>query len=872
MFPQAVKALLAVVMVTLPATVCTGQDWLTRYVPRQETTAEDSLAWKFFESPTRSLLHLNGVWRAREIQTGEVHDVKVPGTFQFPGQVEFTRTFKLDSTFAGKRLRLLAFGIRHRLRIFLNDDFVATRSGGELPFFVDLPQPRLRLGGRNKLRIVVDNQLGPRETLPLKHHPGLAADFGGIIRDIFILATPAISIEDVSVGQDLSDASGTARLTVAATVENRISRSVPPDGGHDFELRINIVNSAGRPLLKQSFLTRVTADGNRNEVKVEISAPHLQKWSPRTPSLYSLQLDLLKARRVVDRVVVPFGVRQLKMEKTGLVLNGEALRLKGVDYYEKIVTDNSGPSLADDIQTIKNLGANVVRVVGRPPSPYLLALCDRLGLLVFAELPLSFVPDVRFRDSDFVGLANNEMQDLLETAKRHPSLAAVGIGRDLEIGSPATRDFLTHLSELRAAPPFPLMYIISSKVQRHEPPESIDFVISRIFDAGGLLQRKKVATAFRIPLFYSLAIPLRQVTGDATNLGSPSEALLTGTDGERISITTQELQAHELWRVLSAWSPTGGLFISTLADWRESQPNLIFGWNHDSHWNRTGLLNLDGSKRLSYDIVAEYFSGKPGRRGASPKSSDSNPVVYPVVGISLILLFLFNFNRSKKLRGNLKRIFFYPHGFFSELRENRKVSYWHTFLLSLMTSVALGIITSSFAFYFRNSSVANDFMNLVLQSETTKLMLIRLCWQPLLSIPVFTCIWYSCFGCLILLLKLTSVVIGHYLSLSQLWILVFWSSANFLWLLPTIPIYYRLLEETHWFAVATLLVVVLLVWFCIRLLRGLKLVFHLSLFNAGVLTIILATLTVGVLAYHFQEETALFDYLPMYWRIFASGW
>jgi len=874
LFLRAVTTLWAVTILVLPATLCMGQDWLSGYLPRQETTAADSASWNVYLSPTRSLLNLNGTWRARRLASEEGRNVEVPGAFHSAGQIEFSRTFSLDSTLVGKRLRLLAFGILPRFRIFLNGSFVDTRSGGQSPFFVDLPSAKVRIGGRNELRIVVDGQLGPRDSLPLKHHPGLSANFVGIVRDIFILVTQAISIDDVSVDQELSADRAVVQLGVSVALQNSTPGTSIAAGEPKVDLVINILDSAGRALLPRSSRTSVKIDASRKEFKVDMPFKKFQMWSPQTPALYRLRLDLMQARRMVDRVFVPFGVRQVAVNGNGLVVNGTELRLKGIDYYENMVADSSRPTVEDDIRTIKRLGANVVRVVGGPPSPKLLDLCDRLGVFVFAEVPLSLVPDARLRDSNFSRLPLDETLDLFELANRHPSLAAVGIGRDLAIGSPGTQGFLRQLSESRVGHSYPLVYLIADHILPQALPEWTDFMVSQVLDPGSFAEQRKLASDLQIPFFYSVVTPLRPVAGAGTNVGAPSEDLQEGGSGESFSVDAQELQAYELWTILSSTqhSKPEGFLISTLTDWRVDQPNLVFGWNHDSHWIRTGLLNLDGSKRLSYDIVADYFSGKPSRRGVRPKPSSVSPVMYPVIGIGLILLFLFNFNRNKKLRGNLRRIFFYPHGFFSEVRENRKVPAWHTFLLSVMTSVGLGMITSGFAFYFRNSGVANDFLDLLIQSETTKQLVIYLCWHPGVSIAVFTFTWYGCFYLLILILKITSVVMGRYLSFSQLWTLVFWSSANFLWLLPAIPIYYRLLEETNWFAVATLLVTVFMVWFLMRLLKGMKLVFHLSLFNAGVLAIILVTLTVGALAYHFQEESALFDYLPIYWHVFASRW
>jgi len=111
------------------------------------------------------------------------------------------------------------------------------------------------------------------------------------------------------------------------------------------------------------------------------------------------------------------GICELEVYGKNILLNGQPLFLRGVDWYEDY--PNLGPTAGwDDIKAeaikVKELGANAIRVVGTPPHPFLLDICDELGILVFLESPLYLIPDNRFRDQAFIQLVRNYYQDSIK--------------------------------------------------------------------------------------------------------------------------------------------------------------------------------------------------------------------------------------------------------------------------------------------------------------------------------------------------------------------------------------------------------------------------------------------------------------------------
>ena len=95
----------------------------------------------------------------------------------------------------------------------------------------------------------------------------------------------------------------------------------------------------------------------------------------------------------------------------------------------------------------------------------------------------------------------------------------------------------------------------------------------------------------------------------------------------------------------------------------------------------------------------------------------------------------------------------------------------------------------------------------------------------------------------------------------------FWAGASFVWLMPVAPIFFRILGKEDWAPVALMVFGLFAVWFLFRLLRAVKVVFHLSFLKSLFLFIVVTTVLVGGLSIYYDKRSALFDYAPMYWRV-----
>jgi hypothetical protein len=161
----------------------------------------------------------------------------------------------------------------------------------------------------------------------------------------------------------------------------------------------------------------------RPESHLALEVPAPRRWSPESPHLYELEARLVRDGRVLDAVCAPVGLREFRCEAGHLLLNGEPFRLRGVldqGYFPGgWYTAPDDADLQRDVELVRALGFNAVRKHQKAEDPRYLHWADRLGLVVWSELPSG---------RDFTGRlvldATREWLELVRRDRGHPCVMA----------------------------------------------------------------------------------------------------------------------------------------------------------------------------------------------------------------------------------------------------------------------------------------------------------------------------------------------------------------------------------------------------------------------------------------------------------------
>ena len=175
------------------------------------------------DTPTRIKIDLAGSWDYA-VDGGPSGTVKVPSAYDFRGKVAFQRGIDLTKEQLDQyKFHIVMLGVNHAAEVTVNGEFVTSHSGGSSSVVEPLPRNALQIGRENTVRIVVNNELDARTTLPIRPPVWGLRNYGGITRDIYLLGTPPLYIKDAVVTADPSE-NGEAAKVVDPTRAEALSR------------------------------------------------------------------------------------------------------------------------------------------------------------------------------------------------------------------------------------------------------------------------------------------------------------------------------------------------------------------------------------------------------------------------------------------------------------------------------------------------------------------------------------------------------------------------------------------------------------------------------------------------------------------------
>jgi beta-galactosidase len=280
--------------------------------------------------------------------------------------------------------------------------------------------------------------------------PPLTADFtffGGLYRDVHLISTDELHVslsDDGSSGvylstRDVSAAGAELRARVLVTNQSVVDTTA--------SVTVSLTAATGSIGAKLEGDVALRAGETRDiELTGPVTSPHL--WQGKEdPYLYTAAVAVSSRGKRTDLVEQPFGIRSFSLDpNSGFSLNGQALDLHGVNRHQDRIDKGWAISKAEhdeDMALILELGATAVRLAHYQQASYFYDLCDRNGLIVWAEIPL--VDEVT-DDPAFNANALTQMRELVHQNYNHPSITFWGIGNEQRTDDAVTNALLSQLA------------------------------------------------------------------------------------------------------------------------------------------------------------------------------------------------------------------------------------------------------------------------------------------------------------------------------------------------------------------------------------------------------------------------------------------
>lgn len=196
--------------------------------------------------------------------------------------------------------------------------------------------------------------------------------FTGIAREVYLYARPKAHLQDIHIGQDLSEDFTVGKLSVAL--------SAPSAKGK--EVKLSLSDAKGTVVWQESRKLTST------ETTFAADIDNVKPWTAETPDLYTLSVTLSDAKGVIESIRQRVGFRHIEIKNAQVLLNGQPILIKGANRHEMDPDGGyviSRERMLEDIRVMKELNINAVRTSHYPCDPYFYDLCDEYGIYVCAE-------------------------------------------------------------------------------------------------------------------------------------------------------------------------------------------------------------------------------------------------------------------------------------------------------------------------------------------------------------------------------------------------------------------------------------------------------------------------------------------------------
>jgi hypothetical protein len=317
----------------------------------------------------------------------------------------YRRTFTIPADWAGQRIRLHFGAVDWRARVFLNGRFIGQHRGGYDGFTLDLTDA-LRWSGQEELVVAVTDPTEgdqPRGKQSRKPEVIFYQSSSGIWQTVWLEPVPPVNIDALTLTPDV-DAQALRIRVGAASLGNNLNVEVQAlDGGRE-------AGRASGPINKEFLLP--------------LPSPRL--WSPSDPFLYDLKVTLKDGDRELDTVGGYFGMRKVSLAKdargaTRIALNNQFLfQLGALDqgfWPDGLYTAPTDAALRYDIEFLKQSGFNLARKHVKVEPDRWYYWCDKLGLLVWQDMPSG-----NYTTQESRLQFEAELQAMIENRRNHPSI------------------------------------------------------------------------------------------------------------------------------------------------------------------------------------------------------------------------------------------------------------------------------------------------------------------------------------------------------------------------------------------------------------------------------------------------------------------
>jgi beta-glucuronidase len=507
--------------------------------------------------------------------------LRVPGDWNFQrpelqlyeGTVWYQKTFDYHAQ-PNTRVYLYFGAANYHAHVWLNEKPLCEHEGGFTPFNCEATSALQE--GSNVVIVSVNDTRHPDDI------PAMTPDwfnYGGLTRDVMLVELPRDFIQQYSVQLDRAGTrriSGWIRTTTAAQTAT---------------VRI--------PELKVSSTATVDRDGL---LRFSVDVPGLELWSPEKPKLYRVEIAT-----PADKITEEIGFRTIETRDTDILLNGRPVFLRGIDIHEEPVGRSGRAHGETDARTLlgfaKELGCNFVRLAHYPHDESMVRTADRMGLMVWSEVPV--YQGVDFKNQQTLAKATQQLTEMITRDRNRAAIILWSVSNETPKGAERNAFLQQLIKTARTLDPTRLVTTATNQTNSTEPHKKVfDDPIIADLDVFGVNEYigwyEGVAADLDITTWstpYNKPMIVSEFGGEA-KYGFHGDIRERWTEENQEDIYRHQIAALRKIPFLRGTSPW------ILKDFRSPHRNLPV---LQDGYNRKGLISENGERKKAFYVLQSFY-------------------------------------------------------------------------------------------------------------------------------------------------------------------------------------------------------------------------------------------------------------------------
>ena len=379
--------------------------------------------------------------------------VDVPHTWQvetaltgYRGVGWYWRPVDVPWNWQDRAIRVEFEAVFHTASVWINGQLAGEHvRKGYTAFTLDIAH-LLRWGKANSIAVRVDSAFN-QHMLPRGNSSDWAHD-GGIFRPVQLLITPKVFIDRVDIDAEPDLASGDGKMTIKAIIRNTNVASWNGKGS------FRVSEEEGPVFIFESPPRACSIKANTlEELSIQATLPQAKLWHFDHPNLYRIEFSI-SGQSYTHRFTTNFGFRKFDIKNGAFYLNGEPVRLMGV---ERMAGSNPAFGMAEPTEAItrdhddmKRLNCIFTRVHW-PQDKRVLDYCDHHGILMQTEVPAwgwaTFEGMVAEPAADILENGLEQLREMIARDRNHPSVVIWGLCNEVAGQSPPAYQFAKRMLE-----------------------------------------------------------------------------------------------------------------------------------------------------------------------------------------------------------------------------------------------------------------------------------------------------------------------------------------------------------------------------------------------------------------------------------------